>query len=111
MRASQHGPNLDRGGSDDPPLQPDGDCRTHNRTDPLNCANGPAPTRTSQEVIPPSHAAVAASARPWPTFTPVARPRKGDTMYRHLPVLFILLGIAAPIQAQGLLIPDAKHKT
>ena len=32
-------------------------------------------------------------------------------MRRYLPVLVILLGIAAPIQAQGVLIPEAKHKT
>src|SRR5271163_2502963 len=32
-------------------------------------------------------------------------------MRRYLPVLVILLGSAAPIPAQGLLIPEAKHKT
>src|SRR3954471_2788448 len=29
----------------------------------------------------------------------------------YLPVLLILVGSTAPIQAQGVLIPDAKHKT
>src|SRR5882724_6313973 len=32
-------------------------------------------------------------------------------MRRYLPVLFILLSSAATIRAQGLLIPEAKHRT
>jgi Ca-activated chloride channel family protein len=36
---------------------------------------------------------------------------RGNTMRRYLPVLFILLSSAATIRAQGLLIPEAKHRT